>query len=92
MHATSTDSLIIYKKQQTNSSLTTKNLIESEIRRKKYWWVMTESNRRHSACKADALPTELITRKRENSKYEIGAADGARTGDPRRDMPVAQPT
>ena len=22
---------------------------------------MTESNRRHSACKADALPTELIT-------------------------------
>ncbi len=25
------------------------------------WWVMTESNRRHSACKADALPTELIT-------------------------------
>jgi hypothetical protein len=23
---------------------------------------MTESNRRHSACKADALPTELITR------------------------------
>ena len=27
----------------------------------KNWWVMTESNRRHSACKADALPTELIT-------------------------------
>ncbi len=26
------------------------------------WWVMTDSNRRHSACKADALPTELITR------------------------------
>ena len=26
------------------------------------WWVMTGSNRRHSACKADALPTELITR------------------------------
>ncbi len=25
------------------------------------WWVMTDSNRRHSACKADALPTELIT-------------------------------
>ena len=23
--------------------------------------MMTESNRRHSACKADALPTELIT-------------------------------
>ena len=24
---------------------------------------MTDSNRRHSACKADALPTELITQK-----------------------------
>ena len=23
------------------------------------WWSRTESNRRHSACKADALPTEL---------------------------------
>ena len=23
------------------------------------WWSQTESNRRHSACKADALPTEL---------------------------------
>ena len=23
-------------------------------------WAMTGSNRRHSACKADALPTELI--------------------------------
>ena len=28
----------------------------------KKWWVMTGSNRRHSACKADALPAELITR------------------------------
>ncbi len=27
----------------------------------KIWWVMTGSNCRHSACKADALPTELIT-------------------------------
>ncbi len=27
----------------------------------KKWWVMTGSNRRHSACKADALPAELIT-------------------------------
>ncbi len=25
------------------------------------WWVMTGSNRRPSACKADALPAELIT-------------------------------
>ena len=27
----------------------------------KIWWVMTGSNRRPSACKADALPAELIT-------------------------------
>ena len=26
------------------------------------WWVVTGSNCRHSACKADALPTELTTR------------------------------
>ena len=26
------------------------------------WWSRTESNRRHSACKADALPTELRPR------------------------------
>ena len=38
---------------------------------KETWWVMTESNRRHSACKADALPTELITRKREILKISI---------------------
>ena len=25
----------------------------------KLWWALTGSNRRHSACKADALPTEL---------------------------------
>ena len=29
------------------------------------WWVMTGSNRRPSACKADALPTELITHIRD---------------------------
>ena len=28
------------------------------------WWVMTGSNRRPSACKADALPAELITPER----------------------------
>jgi hypothetical protein len=27
-----------------------------------YWWRMTGSNRRPSACKADALPAELILR------------------------------
>ena len=26
------------------------------------WWVLTGSNRRHPACKASALPTELSTR------------------------------
>ena len=26
------------------------------------WWAMTGSNRRHPACKAGALPAELITR------------------------------
>src|SRR6266513_960908 len=25
------------------------------------WWVLTGSNRRHSPCKGDALPAELIT-------------------------------
>ena len=25
----------------------------------KLWWALTGSNRRHSACMADALPTEL---------------------------------
>jgi hypothetical protein len=33
----------------------------------KTWWVMTESNRRHPACKAGALPTELITRTSEEA-------------------------
>src|SRR6187402_1211945 len=27
-----------------------------------FWWVLTGSNRRHSPCKGDALPTELSTR------------------------------
>ena len=27
------------------------------------WWTWTESNRRHSACRADALPTELQAHK-----------------------------
>ena len=28
----------------------------------KKWWALTGSNRRHSACKADALPAELSAR------------------------------
>ena len=27
-----------------------------------FWWALTGSNRRHSACKADALPAELSAR------------------------------
>ena len=37
---------------------------------KKSWWRMTGSNRRPSACKADALPAELIARQ-VHSCYEI---------------------
>jgi len=29
------------------------------------WWAVTDSNRRHPACKADALPTELTALRRE---------------------------
>ncbi len=39
------------------------------------WWVMTGSNRRPSACKADALPAELITPDSETAHYrELGWA------------------
>ena len=31
------------------------------------WWALTGSNRRHSACKADALPTELSALRSKNS-------------------------
>jgi hypothetical protein len=31
------------------------------------WWAVTDSNRRHSACKADALPTELTALRRHVS-------------------------
>ncbi len=31
------------------------------IKTDKIWWVLTGSNRRPSACKADALPAELNT-------------------------------
>jgi hypothetical protein len=30
------------------------------------WWAVTDSNRRHPACKAGALPTELTARRRFN--------------------------
>ena len=34
---------------------TTNNINEIILR----WWAVTDSNRRHPACKAGALPTEL---------------------------------
>ena len=45
----------------TNWATTAQSLFSTTMKGET-WWVMTESNRRHSACKADALPTELITR------------------------------
>ncbi len=36
------------------------------------WWVMTGSNRRPSACKADALPAELITHVSRSGAYIRG--------------------
>ena len=34
------------------------------------WWSRTESNRRHPACKAGALPTELRPRSREQCETQ----------------------
>ena len=42
--------------------------------RPSFWWAMTGSNCRHSACKADALPAELIA--------HIGDLWGIRTPEP----------
>ena len=36
------------------------------------WWAMTGSNRRHAACKAAALPTELIARIAEHRSSHRG--------------------
>ena len=41
-----------------------------------WWWSWTESNRRPSACKADALPIEL-----QPQPHEFSAASAARPGD-----------
>ena len=35
------------------------------------WYGMTGSNRRHSACKADALPTELIPRNYDQILFPV---------------------
>ena len=36
--------------------------------KKNKWWSQTDSNRRHPACKAGALPTELWPRKVNSDK------------------------
>ncbi len=44
----------------------------------KLWWALTGSNRRHSACKADALPTELsalIEKDNNHSLYTLHPLD-----------------
>src|SRR5690554_4872350 len=43
------------------------------------WWVMTGSNRRPSACKADALPAELITLASQEGRILSGFSDKAIT-------------
>ena len=44
-----------------NNSGRSRVLYPVELQTHILWWVVTGSNRRHSACKADALPTELTT-------------------------------
>ena len=42
----------------------------SESLTKRAWWALTGSNRRHSACKADALPTELSALFKTSSSFD----------------------
>ena len=42
------------------------------------WWRQPDSNRRHPACKAGALPTELCPRKRETRILGIIGPKGVR--------------
>ena len=37
-----------------------------------FWWALRGLNPRHSPCKGDALPTELIARERARSAFVIG--------------------
>src|ERR1044071_352039 len=45
------------------------------MRSRESWWAMTDSNRRHPACKAGALPTELIAR---HQRHIAAGRPGAR--------------
>jgi hypothetical protein len=38
-----------------------------------HWWAVTDSNRRHPACKADALPAELTALRQDLSLRDDGA-------------------
>ncbi len=56
------------------------------------WWAMTGSNRRHSRCKRDALPTELIARNRVRALSRLLRAPSIRDGVRRLTAPrAAQP-
>jgi hypothetical protein len=48
--------------EATADSLRYKLACQPKQRRREGWWAMTDSNRRHPACKAGALPAELIAR------------------------------
>ena len=43
------------------------------------WWAVTDSNRRHPACKAGALPTELTALGGGFSKNPLDGQSGPRT-------------
>src|SRR5690554_4228940 len=56
------------------------------------WWAKRGSNPRPSACKADALPTELFAQNAvaliqfcQHFDRKVGGTDGTRTRDPLRD-------
>jgi hypothetical protein len=57
------DVIIADRATLNESTVAAANLINPRSRyqpfRMKGWWSQTESNRRHPACKAGALPTEL---------------------------------
>ena len=46
--------------EPTTSAVTGRHSNQLNYRAEFYWWAMTGSNCRPPACKADALPAELI--------------------------------
>ncbi len=61
-----------YSNQLNYHSLVAHNFKKHE-KRVSYnsWWVLTGSNRRHPACKASALPTELSTRFAQHAQRRL---------------------